>query len=275
MFPIFLLIFVACEEVVVIALPAAQNLITVESWLTSIEEIQRVNLSRSNGFSDSLKVQPITSASVRIRSLADDHFLFLHRANGMYESIEPFSGQIGVEYKLIISLPDGKEILSHWQIMEEQVPINALTVSSFRENNPQNPTQQFTVFFPKISARDPETTANTYRWIFYKNRTVYAKPESITVQNDRLFNGNLIPNDFMSFSYDEGEEIIVELQSISQKSYNYLTLLKSQITSLGTAGGTTPTSIDGNLFYSSPSINEAVLGYFGTATISRDTVMVE
>ena len=101
----------------------------------------------------------------------------------------------------------------------------------------------------------------------------YTEPESITVQDDRLFNGSLIPNDFRAFGYNEEQEIIVELQSITKGAYNFLSLLKEQITSLGTSNGTTPANIMGNISFQSDEVNDLVLGYFGTVAISRDTVI--
>ena len=85
----------------------------------------------------------------------------------------------------------------------------------------------------------------------------------------------MIPNNFRSFGYDAGDEIITEFQNINEEAYNYLSLLKSQITSLGTSTGTTPAFVQGNLTYFRSEVDEQVLGYFGTVAISKDTVVVE
>lgn len=259
----------------IIELPSAQNLITVESWLSSVEETQEVRLSRSNGFSSSDQTSGINDAEVIIQSRAGEIFQFSLSENGLYRSVTPFAGSINQEYRLRILLNDGEELRSEWELMQPTVIIENININSFEENDPENPGEQFTVFFPKIRARDSVDFSNNYRWVFYKDRNKYTEPESITIQNDRLFDGNLIPNDFQSFSYFQGEEIIIELQSITQRAFDYLSLLKSQITSLGTSTGTTPATVIGNVTYQSTEIEDLVLGYFGTVTLSRDTVVVE
>jgi len=273
---ILILILISCEEVVVVELPPAQNLITIESWLSSLSETQIVKISQSIGFSKRSQVQPITDAEVIIQSRQGIIFPFSHTNNGIYHSNLLFAGEVGQEYRLRIVMKNRQELSSDWERMEEQVTISDLTlINSFEENDPDNPGGQFTVFFPKVLKRDPAEDENYYRWIFYKDRIRYTEPESITIQNDRLFNGNLIPNDFQSFGYAEEEEIIVELQSVTKGAYNFLSLLKAQITSLGTSTGTTPANITGNISFQSDEVNDLVLGYFGTVAISRDTIIVE
>ena len=266
----------SCEEVVVIELPPAQNLITIESWLSSLNETQTVRVSQSTGFSEELQVRPITNAEVAIQSRSGIIFPFSHTNNGIYASNSMFAGEVGQEYRLRIRIENQPELRSAWERMEDGVAINNLTlVNSFEENDPDNSREQFTVFFPKVSRRDPAESENYYRWVFYKDRVKYTEPESITVQDDRLFNGNLIPNDFRAFGYAEEEEIIVELQAITKGAYNFLSLLKEQITSLGTSNGTTPANITGNISFQSDEVNDLVLGYFGTVAISRDTIIAQ
>lgn len=272
---IILILLLSCEEVVIIELPTAQNLITVESWLSSIEETQQVKLSVSTGFSSSEQIAGVNDAEVIIQSRAGEIFQFSLLQNGIYQSNSPFAGDINQEYRLRVILSNDEEIRSEWERMQPTIPIQSVRINSFDENDPDNPGEQFTVFFPKVNARDSINFTNNYRWFFYKDRVKYTEPETITIQNDRLFDGNLIPNDFQSYSYSEGEEIIIELQSITQSAFDYLSILKSQITSLGTSTGTTPATVPGNISYQSEEVQDLVLGYFGTVSLSRDTVLVE
>jgi len=273
----FILVFIilSCEETVVVGLPPAQNLVTVQSWITDLEERQEVRISRSNGFADRNEVQIIEDASVVVQSRTGQTFLFSHNQDGLYTSNDEFAGEPGTEYRLRIQLNDGEEIRSAWERMPQQVAINSISVNSFEENDPENPNEQFTVFFPKVDAIDPENQNNFYRWVFFRNNLRYVEPESITIQNDRFFDGNLIPNNFQSFGYEPQDTIIVNLQSINREAYDFLALLRSQITSLGTTVGTTPAIIEGNLAFLSEDQSEEVLGYFGTIAVSADTVIVE
>ncbi len=271
-----MLVFSSCEEVVIIDLPDAQNLVTVEGWLTNFDEIQTIRLTRSNSFASNQPVTPITNAIVSVQSKKNGNsFLYLHGSNGFYKSTQSFGGETGEEYQVRIDLSEGLSIRSQWERMVETVPIDALFIDSFVENDPDNANRQFTVFFPRISAVDPANNRNFYRWMFLINSQFYDEPESITIQDDRFFDGNVIPNNFRSFGYETGDEMIVQFQSINQEAYDYLSLLKSQITSLGTSTGTTPAFVQGNLSYFSSENDQSVLGYFGTVAISSDTAIVE
>lgn len=262
-----------CEEVIVVELPSAQNQLVVESWLYDVDTIQYVQLTRSNAFDASDVVESIETATVLLQSRNGEVFNYLHSGNGLYLSTRSFAGEQGVEYRIRIQLEEGLEVRSEWDAMPTAVPINGLFTDSFRENDPDDPSTQITLYYPKVIARDPEDESNFYRWRFFRNDTLYVAPESITIQEDLFFDGNLIPNTFDEFSYQSDDTIIVQMQSISSLSYQYLSLLKSQITTLGTTTGTTPSTVTGNLSYL-PDTTLVVLGYFGTAAISADTVVV-
>jgi hypothetical protein len=272
---ILLLLVFACEEVVVVDLPPAQNLIVIEGSVTDVNQEQALRITQSNGFSDPVSIIPITDADVFVQSFTGETFQYSHSSGGIYLSNEIYSGLSGVRYRVRILLSDGEEIRSEWELMPERVPIDELTAVSFLENDPNNPNQQITIYYPKVRAIDPMESRNYYRWVFFRNNELYSEPESITIQDDRFFNGNLIPNDFQSFGYEIRDEIIVQFQSITKERFEYLKLLKSQITTLGTSSGTTPAKVNGNLSYDSEEVNEQILGYFSTVAISSDTISIE
>ena len=268
---LFFLLF-ACEKVVIVELPPSQNLVVVQGWLTDSLGNQSIRLTRSNGFSENTQVPAIENAQVIVQSRNGEVFTYTYQSDGFYNANIPYRGTPGEEYRLRIVI-NGEEIRSEWDRMPGGVSIGNLEVDSFEENDPNNSDQQITIFYPKIMTSDPENQANFYRWIFYKNSQVFSSPEPITIQNDRLFDGNLIPNNFQIFGYDSGDEMTVQLQSISSGSHSYLSLLKSQITTPGTSSGTTPAIVEGNLFYTDDD-SELVLGYFGVLSGSVATVNV-
>ena len=265
---------IGVEDVVSVELPSARNLVTVDGSITNEEINQVVRLTRSNSFNNSVPVEPIEDANVLVQSRTGQTFLYSYSEEGAYVSNDVFAAIGGEEYRIRIQLADGSEIQSEWEEMPESVPLNRLFVDSFEENDPDNPGEQILVFYPRIVAVDPENRNNYYRWRFFKNGIPHIEPESITIQDDRFFDGNLIPNNFRSFGYDIGDQMVVEFQSISGDAYNYLNLLKSQITSLGTSSGTTPAEVDGNLFYVSSQTTEDILGFFSAVSISADTIVV-
>lgn len=262
----------ACEKVVIVDLPPSQNLVVVQGWLTDSLSDQSIRITRSNAFSDNNAVVAIETAQVIVQARTGEVFNYSYRADGFYAADMPYRGNTGTEYRVRIVL-DTIEIRSEWDEMPESLSIETLQVDSFEENDPDNSDQQITIFYPKVTTTDPDGIDNYYRWIFYKNGEVFNTPEPITIQNDRLFDGNLIPNNFQAFGYDSGDEMTVQLQSISQSSHDYLSLLKSQITTLGTSSGTTPAIVEGNLFYVGDD-SKIVLGYFGAVSGSFGMVTI-
>ena len=267
------MIVISCEEVVVIQLPEEQNLLVVEGWVTDIEQHQYVRLTRSNSFSGAINPL-IEDATVMVQTNSGATFTYSYTENGTYLSDQMYAGGKEVEYRVRIILNDGSTIRSDWSTMRSRTRIVLLSVGSFEENDPDNPGLTKTVYFPRITARDSIDFENYYRWVLYKNDERLTEPESITLQNDRFFDGNFIPNLFDQFEYDEGDEMKVELHSINKDSYEFLNLLKSQITTLSAAASSTPAAISGNLFNATDP-SQMVLGYFGTAAISIDSVVAE
>ena len=262
----------ACEKVVVVDLPSPQNLVVIQGWLTDSLGNQRIRLTRSNGFADNNEVLPIDDAEVIIQSRVGEVFTYSYADDGYYHADTEYRGTPGTEYRLRI-IVDDQEIQSLWDEMPIPTSVGNLQIDSFEENDPNDSDQQITVFYPKITTRDPVGQENYYRWVFYKNQKIFNSPEPITVQSDRLFDGNLIPNNFQIFGYDSNDEMTVELQSISFSSHSYLSLLKSQITTLGTSSGTTPAVVEGNLFFVDDD-SQQVLGYFGAVSSSVATVII-
>lgn len=269
---ILLFAFLACEEVVFIDLPAPQNQIVVEGWVTDSLGRQPIRITRSNAFSSDIPFTPIEDAQVIVQSRDGDVFLYSYSQQGYYEADTEYQGISGKQYRVRIVL-DTMEIRSEWDKMPELVPIEELEVASFEENDPDNSDQQITIYYPKITTQDPEDEQNFYRWIFYKNGLIFNEPEPISVQDDRLFDGNLIPNNFQNFDYESGDEMTVQLVSISQRAHGFLSLLRSQITTLGTSSGTTPAVVTGNLFFVGDQ-SEQVLGFFGAVAGSYATETV-
>lgn len=270
---ILILVCLSCEKVVVIPLPQEQNLLMVEGWLTDNVERQNIRLTRSNSFSGDVN-PTVENAAVSVQIRSGGSFPYTHSTNGNYISDTPFAGINGEEYRVFVTLDDGDVIRSEWTLMPRQTEIVLLSVGDFEENDPNNPGTTITVFFPRITARDSADFANYYRWVFYKNDVRLTEPESITLQNDRFFDGNFIPNLFDEFEYAAGDEIKVELHSINKDAHDFLSLLKSQITTLGAAASTTPATVEGNL----ENLNdpdETILGFFSATAVNADSVVAE
>ncbi|MFK7954434.1 MAG: DUF4249 domain-containing protein [Ekhidna sp.] len=268
---IVFLFTMSCEKVVIIELPPAQNLLVVEGWVTDIESTQSVRLIKSNGFLEEKPVEPITDANIRVERRNGGFQLYDHDSDGYYRSQDPYAGNADLEYRIVITLANDDQIRSDWDKMPQKTNIEFTSIRSFQENDPINQGQQITLYYPKVIAIDSAGISNFYRWVFFRGSQPYSTTESIVLQDDRFFDGNLIPNTFDEFNYTREDSMIVNLHSISNRSFEFLTLLKSQIATLGTSSITIPATVDGN--FSNSNEDDRVLGYFGTAAISSDTLI--
>ncbi|MEO1257097.1 MAG: DUF4249 domain-containing protein, partial [Bacteroidota bacterium] len=223
------ILFVGCEDVVTIPLPDEQNLVVVEGWITDREEIQQIRLTRSNSFLGTFN-PIIEDAAVIVEERNGAFFSYLYQGNGYYLSASTFSGVRNQEYRVEIRLSNGDIIQSEWSRMPPRTDIISLEIDDFIENDPDSPGQELIVFFPRVTALDSADFSNYYRWMFSKNSAQLTAPESITLQNDRFFDGNLIPNQFDSFEYELTDTVAVALLSINKSAFEFLDLLKSQIT---------------------------------------------
>ncbi len=258
----------------IVNLPTEQNLVVLEGWITDNKETQHVRLTRSNSFSGVINPS-IEDASVSVQMRKKGSFSYSHTQNGTYLSNTPFTGQLHQEYRVTVTLSSGEIIKSQWSKMLPRTEIVLLSVDSFEENDRENSGQTKTIFFPKIIARDSSGVDNYYRWVFYKHDVMLTHPEPVTLQSDRFFDGNFIPNLFDRFEYNEREEIKVELHSINKDAYDFLNLLKSQINTLGLGSyaRTTPATVNGNLT-NLTNPEKTILGFFGTTSISVDSTIV-
>ena len=103
---------------------------------------------------------------------------------------------------------------------------------------------------------------------------MFNTPNDLELLDDSAINGNFFPNEFRSFRFDFGDTLGIEMQTLSKGAFEFLSLLKSQTTLLGTASGTLPATITGNLRNTSDE-SQVVLGYFGCFSASEAKLVLK
>ncbi len=265
------IVITACSDD--IDLPEAQEIVVVEGWLNDQDTIQQLKLTRTVGYNTKSTGSSIENAIVSVRSTRDI-FNFEHTINGNYVSSKPFAGITGVSYWVEINIA-GEVIQSIAEKMVAAPQLDSLGYDSFfRQSEDQSQLNEI-IFFPVGYFSDDQNEQNYYRWRFKNNQVFFTSATDIYIQEDRFFNGlENIKNEFVEFEFKLNDTIYAEIQEITFDAYDYLRLLKLQTTSLGTRSGTTPSVVQGNLFYKdNPS--QLVLGYFGViSTNSRNQIIV-
>ena len=270
--PIVLLL--ACEDVIPIELPGDPDLLVIEGWLMDTNQRQLVTITRTNGFSSSEPVPKVDDAEVKVISNSGLEFPFTNSGDGQYFSNVPFGGEYGVSYQLIVVLAEGDTIISAPEVLTEVSDIDSLSFNFFVTQDEENPRLDITVYYPIAFSADPAEETNFYKWNVFRNNMMFDSPEQIILLEDRFINGNDFRNDFTAFEFSEFDTARVEIQSLSSSVFNFFTLFRSQVVSLGTSSGSQPASLVGNLEnISNP--NQQILGFFGASSVkSREIVIL-
>lgn len=251
-----------------------QNLTVVEGWLTDLDTIQIVKLSLSQSFLDNSALQYITTAQVTISGDNGDNLTLSHQGDGVYSTSINYAGQPGVGYSLTIQLNDDRVITSQVETMSSAPEIDTLGYDVYEKDSDSNQNIIDEVYYPITQIHDDGDEENYYRWKLYRNDTLFSEADEIILISDRFFNGNapLIESEFTIFEYSLYDSISIELNEITEAGYDYLRVLKTQTTTLGSISSVTPSPITGNLHYINS--NETVLGFWGTASVQKAGVKI-
>lgn len=254
-----------------IELPQGKNLLVVEGWITNKGPDQWIKISRTVGFEDSLSEEPVTNALVEVEDNLGNRQTFSHDSAGIFTT-QSFTGIVNRRYRINITLNDGSIATSNFERLSPVSPIDTITYDFFIDQDEETG-EDIRVYYPIVQSTDPVEQVNYYRYIAFRNGQKLNDPEDLFLLSDQFINGQTLPNEIPEFRYSEGDTIIMELHSLSQKAFGFLELLKLQTTSLGSSSGTSPASLVGNLSYQDK--NDLILGFFGASAVSRDTTVVQ
>lgn len=266
------MVLTACEDPIKLDLPDQTNLIVIEGWITNEDRPQTVKISRINGFSSQEPNPVISDARVTVIENSTE-IAYTYIGNGIYSGPDGFNGREQRFYQLQVILSGGDTIISVPEILRTPVEIDSVGFDFFTENDPDNPGSRIDIYYPVIFATDPIQPENFYRWKIFNGDSLYNATEDIVLLSDQFFNGNTFRNDLIQFQFDMNDTIKAELLSLSKSAYKFFQLFRGQTTSLGTASGTSPASIQGNLTNISND-GQSVLGYFGATSLSRKETII-
>ena len=255
-----------------LAIPDENGVLVVEGWITNENKQHWVNLSRTVPFDESRSSDPINDAIVHIEDNVSS-FPLSSSGKGTYLSM-PFAGIEARSYRVTIELANGEIIQSEWERLNPLMPIDTIRYKFFTDQDPETG-ENVRVYFPIVVSSDPVDESNFYRYKGFRNGLPLNEPNEIILLSDQFVNGaNSLPNFIPEFRYSFADTIKVELHSLSQNGFEFLELLKSQTTSLGSSSGISPASLIGNLT-NSENNGQTVLGFFGASAVSTKTNIID
>ncbi len=269
---ITLVLAMSCEDPIEIDIPDGPERLVVEGWITDQPGPYEIKLSVTNNFNDTAPNPKVENALVRVMDNLGGVFEFVEISSGTYVSSSEWKGQVDVQYTCMIILPDGTEIVSTPEPLNSVPEIDSLF---YKEVFPANIVDGIIQeeFFLGSTIQDPANMDNFYRWRITQNGNPLIDVESIIIFSDRFVDGNDFQLEVPQLLFGRLDTIIVRQESISEKAFDYYDLLIAQATTLGQSSGTAPAILRGNMVNRS-NPEEIVLGYFGAAAITADTIII-
>ncbi|GAA0894484.1 hypothetical protein GCM10009122_41650 [Fulvivirga kasyanovii] len=279
---------IACEDTIDVDLKEADPVLVVDAWINDKSEDQIIRLMMSQPYFDQTLPPEVSGATVTVTDNTGKVYNFTEQETGEYvwspSGADPSFGTIGNEYTLNVQLQDGDSYQSV-TTMNRTAQVDSITFTYEEE----------TAFFPEsyiaeVWARDPQGEGDSY-WIrTYKNGVLLTKPQEINLAFDAAFTEgssfdgitfiepirqgiNPLDQDeddeFLS-PYELGDSVYVEIHSISNEAFYFLTEVAIQTDRPGGFGelfaqplANVPTNI-----YATENGVKDVVGFFNVAAVS-------
>jgi len=280
-----------CEKNINPELPEAPPLTFVDAWITNKNEPQVIRLNETLPYFDNSEFPGISGADVRITDNENNEYVFIESeiTEGEYTWTPPSDtetfGKVGNQYVLTISYENA--ILEAISTMNRIPEIDSINFR-FEEGNSFFPDSYFAQFY----AVDPIGPGDTY-WIkAYKNGVYLNRPSEINIAYDAGFSAGSVvdgvtfiqpirdainpfeqdENDEFLSPYAPGDSVYVEIHSISNFAFYYLTQVRVQIDRPGGFAELFATPLS-NVVTNIVDVtnNQPLIGFFNVAAVSSES----
>lgn len=280
------LVMTACEDQVIVETDPAPTLLVVDGWLTTDAVDQTITLTQSQPYFDNALPSAVTGATVVVESDGQT-YNFIETTDGEYTWTAGSTGlgSVGESFNLFINV-NGENYISSSTV--GRVPVIDSIGQEFEDESFLGAAGVRTNFY----ARDPAGFGDTY-WIkTFKNGNYLDKPEEINIAYDAGFDAGgqvdgliYIPpirdatnpvgdDDDESPPWKTGDEIRVEIHSISNAAFVFMETARDQITNGDNGLFSVPlANTRGNVI--NQSTGESALGVFNVAEVSRIVDVIE
>jgi hypothetical protein len=283
------LLLFRCEDPIDLPSSFEEPQIVVDAWLTNESEPQTIIISQSQDFFDNRLPTTITDAQVIVcqTEIGSSCFVFEHTTNGQYvwtPAPGETLGEVGEVFGLGIQRGEDQYVS---QAPLRRVPeIDSISVQ-FEEESLGNDAG----LYAQVYARDFVGIGDTYFIRSTINDTLLNRPQEINIAFDATFDGgsgadgiafiapirfgiNKLDDDGAPVPLVNGDKIEVDIWSISNEAFAFLSIASDQITN-GDNGifGIPVANSPSNVF--NVDTEEPVLGIFNVAAVSSAEKVVE
>ncbi len=281
-----LALFTSCEDPIDVPSDFEASQLVVDAWLNNVPQTQTIRLSQSVDYFRGGEPPVVSGASVQVcNNRLNDCYTFDEAANGEYiwnPGGTQTLGQVGDDFTLTIEI--GELTYTSTTNLSRTARIDSIGLEFEEESIFQDEG-----IYAELFAFDLAGKGDRY-WIrAFKNDTLLNRPTENAIAYDAAFDSgtdldgtyfiapirssiNALNDDEELVPYVSGDEIYVEVHSISEVAFQFLLIALEQITNEGLFASPLANSI-GNV--TEVSTGERVLGIFNVAEVSSARRVVD
>lgn len=275
------ILFTSCQDVIELDVPDSAQSVAI-SGRVSDQGTTFVTVSTTAGFFSQGQTPRVENAAVVLLEDGDTAAILTpDSVPGLYST--PYNGILGKSYEVSVEIFPGNDAYaaSIWkskpEILTRVYAIDSLQVRFLdRSTTPQvfDAGYYALMFFQETLGE-----GDNYRITRWKNDSLFTR--EIFIFEDDFFDGRYIGEDspfgipafnfFGPFDEDQKDSITVEVASISDDYFDFLTIVNEQVFQVGSTFDPPPQTIVGNI-YNAEKPAEFGYGYFSASATSIDGV---
>lgn len=273
--------FASCEDVIQVKLDEGDPMVTVDAFINDMRSQQKVRLTYTDGYFSQKPNDPITGATVQIRDLTSGvDYIFADNNNGDYVFTPTDTFKIGHNFELTIT-HQGTVFKSSSVRLNRTAQVDSI-VSEFKEGGGLANTESG--YDLSFLGFDPPGDTVDYYWIkSYRNGVFFNKGGDINICANAAYGVGAdgfpfitpIANGITPFGerFQKNDVSRVEIHSINEETYNFLTQVLTQTTNSGLFA-TSPENIKTNLKNTTGN-KPKVVGWFCMSAVGARELVVE
>lgn len=283
--PLFLVLLTNCEDPIDVPSPFEQSTLVVDAWISNTNEAQTIRLSESVDYFLGGAPPAVTGAEVVVcRNDGEQCFTFVEAAPGDY-IWQPEGGvtlgEVGDRFELIVNVRE-QELRSETELKRtarlDSIALTFEEESLFDEEG----------IYAQVYARDQPGQGDTYWVKVWKNDTLLNRPSEVIISYDGAFDRGTdidglyflpplreitpLDDEGGEIPYVPGDNIYVEVHSISNVAWSFLAIGLEQIQNSGIFA-VPVANAEGNV--RNITNGEDVLGIFNVAEVATISRLVE
>jgi hypothetical protein len=256
---LLLFIYTGCEEIY--DFPDAgqyKKIPVIEAVITNQAGHQKVRVSYTVLFNDSVSDVPVSDAKVEIVGIAGDTSGFRYTENGCYTS-DSFVALPGIQYTLLVHLDT-----TIYRSASMMVPVHGLDSLSCSFN--KKTTAGDSAYYLKLYAGPTDPDNQKYYQIqIYRNKKLFTTGNNFLLLSDLA--ASSLDGIEIEHGFSKNDTLDVELYSLTREMFYYYVYVFNYILYNGNIG------LD---FKTNPPIQFApdALGYFQVSSLSRKSIIM-